>query len=59
MVPGYLRQLISILPPSKYDLRHNLLSGILLASPKVRTFSCAALADFGTFFHLRCGLFPV
>ena len=43
MVPDYLRQLISVLPPSKYDLRGNHDSCILLASPKVRTFSCAAL----------------
>ena len=51
MAPDYLRQLISVLPPSKYDLRHNHDSGILLASPKDRTkitlgdrsFSCVAL----------------
>ena len=37
MATDYLRQLISVLPPSKYDLRRNHDSGILLASPKVRT----------------------
>ena len=50
MAPDYLRQLISVLPLSKYDLRRNHDSGILLASPKVRTkiilgdrsFSCVA-----------------
>ena len=49
MAPDYLRQLISVLPPSKYDLRRNHDSGILLASQKVRTkitlgdrsFTCA------------------
>ena len=70
MAPDYLRQLISVLPPSKYDLRRNHDSGILLASQKVRTkitlgdrsFTCApppAPPDFGTFFYLQCGLFPV
>ena len=43
MVPDYLRQLIFVLPPSKYDLRRIHESCILLASPKVGTFSCAAL----------------
>ena len=46
MAPDDLRQL----PLSKYDLRRNYNSGILLASPKVRTkiilgnrsFSCSA-----------------
>ena len=50
MAPDYLRQLISVLPLSKYDLRRNHDSGVLLASPKVRTkiilgdrsFSCVA-----------------
>ena len=50
MAPDYLRQSISVLPPSKYDLRRNHDSGILLATPKFRknitlrdrSFSCAA-----------------
>ena len=50
MAPDYLRQLIFVLPPSKYDLRRKHDSGILSASPKVRTkitlgdksYSCAA-----------------
>ena len=50
MSPDYLRQLIFVLPPSKYDLRRNFDSGILLASPKVkakitlgdRLYTCAA-----------------
>ena len=50
MAPDYLRQSISVLLPSKYDLRRNHDSGILLATPKVRkkatlgdrSFSCAA-----------------
>ena len=36
MEPDYLRQSISVVPPSKYDLRRNHDSGILLATPKVR-----------------------
>ena len=48
MAPDYLRQSISVLPPSKYDLRRNHDSGILLATPKARkkitsgdrSFSC-------------------
>ena len=50
MAPDYLRQSISVLPPSKYDLRRNNDSGILLATPKAskkitlgdRSFSCTA-----------------
>ena len=37
MAADYLRKLISVLPPFKYDLRRNHDSGILLASQKVRT----------------------
>ena len=36
MAPDCLRQSISVLPPSKYNLRRNHDSGILLATPKVR-----------------------
>ena len=50
MAPDYLRQSISVLPPSNYDLRRNHDSGILLATPKARkkitlgdrSFSCTA-----------------
>ena len=50
MAPDYLRQSISVVPPSKYDLRRNHDSGILLATPKARkkitlgdrSFSCTA-----------------
>ena len=40
MATDYLRQLISVLPPSKYDLRRNHVSGILLASLKVNVLLC-------------------
>ena len=48
MAPDYLCQSISVLPASKYDLRRNHDSGILLATPKARkkitsgdrSFSC-------------------
>ena len=50
MAPDYLRHLIHFLTPSKYNLRRNHDSGVLLTSPRVRTkntlgdrsFSCAA-----------------
>ena len=60
MAPDCLRQSISVLPPSKYDLRRNHDSGILLATPKVRkkiTKGKGRLVvpppDCGTFFRLR------
>ena len=50
MAPDYLRHLISVLPPSSYNLRRNHDSAVLLTYPKIRTkrtlgdrsFSCAA-----------------
>ena len=36
MAPNYLRHLIHVLPPSKYNLRRNHDSGVLFTSPKVR-----------------------
>ena len=50
MAPDYLRHLISVLPPSRYNLRRNDDSAALLTFPKIRTkktladrsFSCAA-----------------
>ena len=59
--------MIHVLPPFKYDLRRNRDPGVLLTSPEVRTkktsedrsFSCAVPIDFGTFFYLIWGLFPV
>ena len=50
MAPDYLRQLISVLPPSRYNLRRNDDYAALLTFPKIRTkktladrsFSCAA-----------------
>ena len=50
MAPDYLRHLISVLPPSRYNLRHNNDYAALLTFPKIRTkktladrsFSCAA-----------------
>ena len=50
MAPDYLRHLISVLPPSRYNLRRNDDSVALLAFPTIRTkktladrsFSCAA-----------------
>jgi len=49
MAPDYLRHLISVLPPSRYNLRHNDDCAALLTFPKIRTkktladrlFSCA------------------
>ena len=63
--PDYLRQLC-VLPPSKYDLRRNHDSGILIASPKVRTkitlgdrsLICSA-PRLWNLLHLRCSLFQV
>ena len=51
MAPDYLRHLISVLPPSRYNLRRNYDYAALLTFPKIRTkktladrsFSCAAL----------------
>ena len=50
MAPDYLRHLISVLPPSRYNLRRNDDYAALLTFPKIRTkktladrsFSCAA-----------------
>ena len=50
MAPDYLSHLISVLPPSKYNLRRNDDCAALLTFPKIRTkktladrsFSCAA-----------------
>ena len=50
MAPYYLRHLISVLPPSRYNLRRNDDFAALLTFPKIRTkktladrsFSCAA-----------------
>ena len=50
MAPDYLRHLISVLPPSRYNLRRNDDSAALLTFPTIRTkktladrsFSCAA-----------------
>ena len=50
MAPDYLRHLISVLPPSRYNLRRNDDCAALLTFPKIRTkktladrsFSCAA-----------------
>ena len=50
MAPDYLRHLISVLPPSRYNLRRNDYYAALLTFPKIRTkktladrsFSCAA-----------------
>ena len=57
MAPDYLCHLISVLPPSRYNLRRNDDSATLLAFPTIRTekaladrsFSGAAL-DFGICF---------
>ena len=49
MAPDYLRHLISVLPPSRYNLRRNDDYAALLTFPKItkktladRSFSCAA-----------------
>ena len=50
MAPDYLRHLISVLPPSRYNLRRNDDYAALLTFPRIRTkktladrsFSCAA-----------------
>ena len=50
MAPDYLRHLISVLPPSRYNLRRNDDYAVLLTFPRIRakkiladrSFSCAA-----------------
>ena len=50
MAPDYLRHLISVLPPSRYNLRRNHDSAVLSTYPKIRSkktlgdrsFRCAA-----------------
>ena len=58
MTPDYLRHSISVLPPSRYNLRRNDDCAALLTFPKIRTKKTLADRSFSCAAPRLCNLLP-